>query len=257
MKPVIQTIPEIKAQLETVSDQNDPLIKALKKDKRRGVQQLLSQWRRMKEKEKKVYNHFKEMTAYETYYQQKGFSLIAGIDEAGRGPLAGPVVAAAVILPMECYLPGLNDSKQVSKGMRDELYHNIKELALAIGVGMVHAEEIDSINIYQATKKAMIKAVHQLPIQPDFLLIDAVPLLHEIPAKPVIGGDGKSISIAAASIVAKVTRDRFMVHASSTYSDYGFEEHKGYATKKHLDAIQKYGVTPLHRASFAHCKGKE
>ena len=182
--------------------------------------------------------------------REQGFSLIAGIDEVGRGPLAGPVVASAVILPETFYLPGLNDSKKISEAKRELFYETIMEEAIAVGTGIVHNEEIDEINIYEATKKAMITAVAQLSQQPDHLLIDAMKLDLPIPQLSIIKGDAKSVSIAAASIVAKVTRDRMMKEYAKEYPHYGFDKNMGYGTSAHLDALHAYGLTPWHRKKF-------
>ena len=190
-----------------------------------------------------------EMKRYEKEYAR--YVHICGIDEVGRGPLAGPVVAGAVILPKDCSLLYLNDSKKLSEKRREELYEKIMETAVAVGIGYNTPARIDEINILQATYEAMRKAVADLSVKPDLLLNDAVTIPEiEIKQVPIIKGDAKSISIAAASIVAKVTRDRLMVKYGEVYPEYGFASHKGYGTAMHMDAIRKYGPTPIHRKSF-------
>lgn len=181
----------------------------------------------------------------------RDYSLVAGIDEAGRGPLAGPVVAAAVILPEDFFLPGLNDSKKLSAKKREELFDLICQQAVAVGIGMSDSQEIDQINILRANHKAMERAVADLNLCPDYLLIDgnSAPAFS-IPYLPLIGGDSVSASIAAASIIAKVTRDRMMEQLDSQYPQYGFAKHKGYGTQEHVLALEKYGITPLHRLSY-------
>lgn len=187
----------------------------------------------------------------ETEIRAKGFAAVCGIDEAGRGPLAGPVVAAAVILPEGIELPGVNDSKKLTEKKREALFDFVKENALAYGIGQASEQEIDDINILQATFLAMRRAVEALQIPADFALVDGNRIQGlEIPAETVIGGDGKVLSIAAASILAKVTRDRYMREMAQTYPEYGFEKHKGYGTKAHYAAIEQYGICPLHRKTF-------
>ena len=190
------------------------------------------------------------MLEFERKYGDE-FSCICGIDEAGRGPFAGPVVAGAVILPKGLTIEGLNDSKQVSAKKREELYDEIKEKAVSVGIGMSSPARIDEINILQATYEAMRQAVSKLAVMPQLLLNDAVTIPGiEIPQVPIIKGDAKSASIAAASIVAKVTRDRLMVEYDKTMPEYGFASNKGYGSAEHIAALQKYGPTPIHRASF-------
>ena len=189
------------------------------------------------------------MKEYEKRYDS--FSYICGIDEVGRGPLAGPVVAGAVILPKDCDILYLNDSKQLSEKKREELYAVIMEKAIATGLGFVAPQRIDEINILQATYEAMREAVSKLNPQPDLLLNDAVTIPGILVKQvPIIKGDAKSISIAAASIIAKVTRDRLMVDYGTVYPEYGFASNKGYGAKAHLEALKKYGPTPIHRQSF-------
>lgn len=191
------------------------------------------------------------MEPFEDEIQTQGYQIIAGIDEAGRGPLAGPVVAAAVVLPRGKKIKGLNDSKKLSPAQREKFFHLIFEHAQGIGVGIVEAPEIDRSNIWRATQKAMVEAIKNLPACPDFLLIDGkFPLAVSIAQKVIIKGDQRCQSIAAASIIAKVTRDRIMVNYHETYPQYNFARHKGYATKEHLAAIRRYGCCPIHRHSF-------
>ncbi len=181
----------------------------------------------------------------------RGFSAVCGIDEAGRGPLAGPVVAAAVILPRGIELPGVNDSKKIPERKRELLYDFVTEHALAWAIGEADEREIDEQNILNATFLAMRRAVQALPIPPDFALVDGNCIRGlDIPAETVVGGDGCVLSIAAASILAKVTRDRYMREMAKQYPQYGFEKHKGYGTKAHYAAIEQYGICPLHRRTF-------
>jgi ribonuclease HII len=180
----------------------------------------------------------------------RGFRLVAGLDEAGRGPLAGPVVAACAILDPDFVIPGLNDSKKLTEKKRDELCKIICERALDFGVGIVGPEEIDRINILEATKMAMALAIEDLNQPPDHLLIDALGLPVNIPQTPLIKGDSRSASIAAASIIAKVTRDRIMVALDMEHPEYGFAGHKGYGAKTHMEAIINHGPCPAHRKSF-------
>ncbi|MBU8907031.1 ribonuclease HII [Desertibacillus haloalkaliphilus] len=226
------------------------LVEQLAQDERKGVQKLLQKYHREQEKQQQLRTQFEEMSTYEFALRKQGTVYIAGIDEVGRGPLAGPVVAAAVILPKDFYLLGLTDSKKLSKLIREQFYEQIVDKAIATGIGVVSAKEIDEINIYQATKKAMNDAVQQLAVCPEHLLIDAMDLSTPLPQTSLVKGDQKSISIAASSVIAKVTRDRYMEKLARTYPAYHFEKHMGYGTKEHLDAIEQFGVTPEHRLSF-------
>jgi ribonuclease HII len=189
------------------------------------------------------------MYKFETKYQNLGYQNIAGTDEVGRGPLAGPVVCAAVILNKDIIIEGLNDSKQLSEKKREKLSKEIKEKALSYSIQYIFEEEIDRINIYQASKQGMLKAIEKLDVTPDFILSDAMPL-GDVPHLSIIKGDTLSASIAAASILAKVERDNYMVELSKKYPQYGFESHKGYPTKKHLEALHTYGVLDVHRKSY-------
>ncbi|HLO12341.1 MAG TPA: ribonuclease HII [Pseudoneobacillus sp.] len=249
-----KTIKEIEQLLTTIEHVEDPLIKELFNDDRKGVKQLLDRWKNRRELEQKAEENFIEMTLYENKYRENGYQLIAGVDEVGRGPLAGPVVAAAVILPSNFYLPGINDSKKLSEKKREEYFQVIQDKAVAIGVGIIEAEIIDEINIYEATKKAMNTAIHSLTRKPEVLLIDAMKLGTPYLEESIIKGDAKSISIAAASIIAKVIRDRMMKEFSLQFPQYLFEHNMGYGTKAHLEAIKKFGISPLHRKSFSPIK---
>lgn len=193
------------------------------------------------------------MKEFENELYENGIKYIAGIDEVGRGPLVGPVVTAAVILPREFYDERINDSKKLTEKKRELLYDVIMENAVSVGIGISSEDVIDEINILEATKKAMIEAVNNLSVKPEHLLIDAVKLNIDIPQTPIIKGDAKSESIAAASIVAKVTRDRMMVELDKKHPEYDFKHNKGYGTKKHIEAIEKYGILKEHRKTFAPC----
>lgn len=191
-----------------------------------------------------------DMLAYEKELYSQDITLIAGVDEVGRGPLVGPVVAAAVILPVGFTLEGLDDSKKLTEKKRDKFYDIIMEQAIAVGIGEVSPERIDEINIYQASKEAMIKAVGNLNVKPEYILSDAMPLDVGIPNTPIIHGDALSLNIAASSVIAKVTRDRMMYELDSKYPEYGFKSHKGYPTKAHLEALKKYGPLENYRFTY-------
>lgn len=189
---------------------------------------------------------------FELQARSRGFKQIAGIDEAGRGPLAGPVVAAAVILQPDQPIEGVNDSKKLSEKRREQLFELIMMQAAAVGIGLADAETIDRINILQATRQAMLEAVRTLPDSPDYLLIDGITTIDSpLPQQTIKQGDSRSASIAAASIIAKVTRDRLMLDYDVLYPAYGFARHKGYGSAMHLEALQKYGPCPIHRMTFA------
>lgn len=218
-------------------------------DSRAGVQDLISKYKKKDEALSRERARLEQMRVYER--QNSGCALICGIDEAGRGPLAGPVVAGAVILPADCEILYLNDSKKLSAARRELLYDEIMEKAQAVGVGMAGPARIDEINILQATYEAMREAVSKLGVRPDLLLNDAVTIPElDIPQVPIIKGDAKSVSIAAASIIAKVTRDRLMVQYDEILPGYGFAKHKGYGSAEHIDAIRRLGPTPIHRQTF-------
>jgi ribonuclease HII len=249
-----ETIEQIEKRLSLISDESDPYLAGLKSDERKGVQNLLEKWKKQAQVKLLLKEKFIEMSTYERKYRAQGFQLIAGVDEVGRGPLAGPVVAAAVILPVDFYLEGINDSKKLSEKKREEYNKIIKKEALAIGISMIPAEIIDEINIYEATKKAMKEAISYVAPGRDFILIDAMKLELPYASESIIKGDAKSISIAAASIIAKVARDQWMKDLAKTYPQYGFEQNMGYGTKEHIHAIHQYGITPYHRKSFAPIK---
>lgn len=191
-----------------------------------------------------------DLRSFEKRLWQEGFQYIAGTDEAGRGPLVGPVVAAAVILPIDYNLKGLNDSKQLSEKKREEFFEKIYEDAIAIGVGIIDAKTIDEINIYEASRLAMTKAIENLSVKPEYILSDAMPLKLDIPTEPIIHGDALSISIAAASVIAKVTRDHMMVELDKEHPEYEFARHKGYPTKRHLELLKKYGPLENYRFTY-------
>ena len=193
------------------------------------------------------------MKEFENELYESGIKYIAGIDEVGRGPLVGPVVTAAVILPRDFYDERINDSKKLTEKKRELLYDVIMENAVSVGIGISSEDVIDEINILEATKKAMIEAVNNLNVKPEHLLIDAVKLNIDIPQTSIIKGDAKSESIAAASIIAKVTRDRMMIELDKLHPEYDFKHNKGYGTKKHIEAIRKYGIIKEHRKTFAPC----
>ena len=215
------------------------------------IDKLILKYEKKKLQWEKELKRFDEMCCYEKEAYKEGVKFIAGIDEAGRGPLAGTVVAAAVILPENIFISGLNDSKKLNEKQREKLYDEITQKAIAYEVGIVDEKIIDELNILNATKMAMEIAVDSLKIKPELLFIDAVKLDGiRIPQKSIIKGDSLSISIAAASIIAKVTRDRLIEEMDSVYPQYGFKKHKGYGTQEHIEAIKKYGICPIHRVSF-------
>ncbi|MCD7957900.1 MAG: ribonuclease HII [Lachnospiraceae bacterium] len=246
----MKSVREIKEEFEAAEESRIPmLIEEYRDDGRSGVLRLIGQAEKKRNLLVKERQRLEAMRIYEHKYEDLG--LICGIDEAGRGPLAGPVVAGAVILPRDCEILYLNDSKKLSAKRREELYEEIKEKAISFGIGMASPERIDEINILQATYEAMREAVRQLSPQPQVLLNDAV-TIPEIPYRqvPIIGGDGKSLSIAAASVLAKVTRDRLMVEYDAQMPEYGFASHKGYGSAAHIEALKKYGPSPIHRKTF-------
>ncbi len=230
-------------------DELPVLIKEYEVDERVGIQKLvLSAQKKLQAYEKELLR-IEQLKEYEKKYAE--YNYICGVDEVGRGPLAGPVVAGAVILPKDCDILYINDSKQLSEKKREELYDIIMEKAVACAVGYATPERIDEINILQATYEAMREAIGKLTPAPDILLNDAVNIPGvNIPQIPIIKGDAKSISIGAASIIAKVTRDRLMVEYSKVFPEYDFAGNKGYGSAAHLEALKKYGPTPIHRRSF-------
>ena len=244
------TIKEIKEQLAGIQQLDDPLLAALEQDSRSGVIQAIVKRKREIQKRIDEDERLEGMLAYEKECYARGIELIAGVDEVGRGPLAGPVVAAAVILPKACKIPGLNDSKKIPKSKHKEIYEAVLQNAIAIGIGIKDNQVIDQVNIYEATKLAMMEAIGQLELQPQHLLIDAMRLELPISQTSIIKGDANSLSIAAASIVAKVTRDQMMEDLDQLYPGYDFAQNAGYGTANHLAGLHKLGVTPIHRRSF-------
>lgn len=244
------TIKEIKERLATIDDLDHPLFEELILDGRAGVQAAISKRKRELQKQVDEDLRLEKMLAYEKELYAQGIDLIAGVDEVGRGPLAGPVVAAAVILPKACKILGLNDSKKIPKSKHKEIYEAVLQNAIAIGIGIKDNHVIDQVNIYEATKLAMREAIGQLEPQPQHLLIDAVRLDLPISQTSIIKGDANSLSIAAASIVAKVTRDQMMEEFDRKYPGYDFAQNAGYGTAKHLAGLDQLGVTPIHRRSF-------
>ena len=240
----------IKEELQAASYKELPLfISKYETDERSGVAALVKKARKQIDDYEKELLRTEGMKEYEKKYGE--YSYICGIDEVGRGPLAGPVVAGAVILPRDCDILYLNDSKQLSEKKREELNDIILEKAVATGIGVISPERIDEINILQATYEAMRQAIGNLSVKPDLLLNDAVTIPKvEIPQVPIIKGDAKSISIAAASIIAKVYRDRLMVQYDEIFPGYGFAGNKGYGSQTHMDAIRTLGPTPIHRRTF-------
>ena len=244
------TIKEVKERLAMIDELDHPFFEELILDGRAGVQAAISKRKRELQKQVDEDLRLEKMLAYEKELYTQEIQLIAGVDEVGRGPLAGPVVAAAVILPKACKIPGLNDSKKIPKSKHKEIYEAVLQNAIAIGIGIKDNQVIDQVNIYEATKLAMMEAIGQLEPQPQHLLIDAMRLDLPIPQTSIIKGDANSLSIAAASIVAKVTRDQMMEEFDCEYPGYDFTQNAGYGTANHLAGLDKLGVTPIHRRSF-------
>ena len=244
------TIKEIKEALAKITDLESPLFKEFEKDSRSGVQKEIEKRKKALQAEIDENLRLEAMLSYEKELYENGISFIAGVDEVGRGPLAGPVVAAAVILPKNCKIKGLNDSKKIPKKKHEEIFQAVKDNALAIGIGIMDNHVIDKVNIYEATKLAMKEAISQLEPQPEHLLIDAMKLDLPISQTSIIKGDANSLSIAAASIVAKVTRDKLMADYDKEFPGYDFSQNAGYGTKSHLQGLERNGVTPIHRKTF-------
>lgn len=247
------TIKHIKTQLEDIQTLDDPIWEVLAQDQRSGVQTAVKKRQHRIQAEIEEDTRLENMLCYEKSLYKQGYHAIAGIDEVGRGPLAGPVVAACVILPKNCKIKYLNDSKKIPKSKHKEIYYAVKEHALGIGVGIVDHQVIDRINIYEATKLAMMEAIENLEgrvTKADYLLIDAMTLDVPLPQQSIIKGDANSLSIAAASIVAKVTRDIMMKQYDQQYPGYDFTNNAGYGTKKHLEGLEKLGICPIHRLTF-------
>ena len=233
-------------------------IKMLQADERGGVQKLLVAYYKRLEKEAQEKERFTKMLAYESEYYAQGVQYVAGVDEAGRGPLAGPLVIAAVILPRNAFIAGLNDSKQLSAAKRDKLYDEIIAKAVAIEVNIVSVSNIDKYNIYAATQRGMAQVLEHLPVQPQVALIDAMPVTAKnIECVPIVHGDALSASIDAASIIAKVTRDRIMERLDTLFPDYGFAHNKGYGSGAHMQAIAEFGATKWHRRSYEPVKSMQ
>ena len=245
-----KSISEIKKELKQIPlEELSACMVQYESDERKGVQAILASCQKKLEKEEKEQLRLDTMLKYERSYV--AYQHICGIDEAGRGPLAGPVVAGAVILPVDCKIRYLNDSKKLSAARREELFDEIMDKAVAAAVGIVSPARIDEINILQATYEAMRQAIGKLSVTPDLLLNDAVTIPQvDISQVPIIKGDAKSMSIAAASILAKVTRDRLMVEYDKVMPEYGFAGHKGYGSAAHIEALKKYGPSPIHRKTF-------
>ncbi|MFI3212839.1 MAG: ribonuclease HII [Eubacteriales bacterium] len=245
-----ETIKEITNKFKESSlEQLGLLIEQYEKDQRSGVQSCIDKANKKIKAYEQECMRIESIKEYERKYEAYGY--VCGIDEVGRGPLAGPVVAGAVILPKDCKILYINDSKQVSEKKREELYHIIMEEAVATGIGYASPERIDEINILQATYEAMRQAIDNLEIAPNVLLNDAVKIPDvSMMQVPIIKGDAKSISIGAASIIAKVTRDRLMVQYDAVFPEYGFASNKGYGSEKHIKALKEIGPTPIHRKSF-------
>jgi len=248
----MQSISEIKEILGNCSMEELPeQMKQFEEDSRKGVRTALASFRKKYEKYQQELARLDEILTYERGLWEAGYDLVAGIDEVGRGPLAGPVVAAAVILPKECKIEGVNDSKKLSAKKREELYDIILEKAVSYGIGIVSNERIDEINILQATYEAMREALSQLKPKADYILADAVTIpMVSTPQRGIIKGDAKSMSIGAASIVAKVYRDRMMEAYEEVYPGYGFASNKGYGAAEHIEGLKKLGPTPIHRRTF-------
>ena len=244
------TIKEIKELLATVKELDSPVFLELEKDTRSGVQKEISKRKKIIQAELDENLRLEKMLTYEKDLYKQGLTLIAGVDEVGRGPLSGPVVAAAVILPQGCKIKGLNDSKKIPKKKHLEVFQAVQDQALSIGIGIIDNQVIDQVNIYEATKLAMKEAISQLSLQPQHLLIDAMKLDLPISQTSIIKGDANSLSIAAASIIAKVTRDELMKDYDQQFPGYDFSANAGYGTVKHLEGIEKQGITAIHRLSF-------
>lgn len=242
------------AQISQLLEQEDVsirLLTTLKQDSRVSVSRLLDKWQQKQHKLLLEKQRIQKLYEQERMLTSQGYHFIAGVDEAGRGPLAGPVVVASVILPLDCHLPLLNDSKKLSAKQREQLYFAIKEVAIGVQHKAINIEIIDQVNIYQATVLGMYAVINELDPKPQAVLIDAVPLPElTMPSISLIGGDAISASIGAASIIAKVERDKLMLEIDQEFPQYGFAKHKGYGTAEHLKAIQQYGPCPIHRTSF-------
>ncbi len=246
------TVNQIKEALLEVKDDSHELLAILADDERKSVQKLLAQCLKRIENQQLFYQEHQKRLKHEMAAYEAGYQMIAGLDEVGRGPLAGPVVVAAVVLPRDCQnlLVGVTDSKQLSHTKRLEFARQIREVALDLKIVAIPPAIIDRENIYQATRQGMKAAVEALRLKPDYLLLDAITIDSDLPQESLVKGDQRSLSIAAASIVAKVYRDELMVQYSQTYPEFCFERNMGYGTKEHLEALDRVGYTPIHRRSF-------
>jgi ribonuclease HII len=246
----METVTAIKEKLKA-ADQWEPWMDELARDSRKSIQTLIAQWHKKKEQAAKLLHNHEKKIRFDQSFQQQPKALVAGIDEAGRGPLAGPVVTAAVILPEDCTaLIGLDDSKKLSKAKRDHFAGLIREVAVSYAVHIQSPDEIDRCNIYQATKLSMIESALQLTPPPAMVLADAMNLDLPMPCESIIKGDAKSLAIAAASILAKTTRDALMDAYAKEFPVYGFDKHAGYGTPEHLEALRTFGPCPIHRKTF-------
>lgn|SRR5690625_1081901 len=246
-----RTIEQIKTLFQT-KNLNESMIEELRTDKRKGVQNLLAIYDKQVQRKKELENEFWKKFTYDNQFRLQANDYIAGVDEAGRGPLAGPVVAAAVILPTDFTYFELNDSKQLTEAQREKMFHILTQQAISYSISTLSAEDIDQLNIYKATKQAMRNALRTLNQNPTRALIDAMKLDgFTFPTMSITKGDTKSLAIAAASILAKVTRDRLMIKLDKQYPMYDFKNNKGYGTQNHLLALEKYGPTVHHRKSFS------
>ena len=245
-----ETVKQIREHLGQLTDRSDPYVQALAADLRKGVQQALAQFYRRLDRLAEAQAAFRQRFRYEEALWQQGCRYVAGMDEVGRGPLAGPVVTCAVILRPDFDLVGVTDSKQLTRHEREQLYLQIVNEAVEVSIAVNDRATIDRLNIYAATQDAMIRAVNNLHHRPDHLIVDAVPLKIAIPQTTLIKGDQKSISVAAASIAAKEYRDHLMRDYDRVYPGYGLAEHMGDGTKEHLAGLAAHGATPIHRRSF-------
>lgn len=246
----MDTIKEIIEALKNATSY-EPWMQELENDGRASVQKALSQFKKRMEKQEKLFQQYKEKQAFDASFLPFEGAFLAGVDEAGRGPLAGPVVTCAVILPYDCpELVGVNDSKQLSKKKRAEFAEIIKKHAIDYSIHFQSAEVIDEINILEATKQSMKTCIENLKIRPDYCIVDAVSIPIDIPQKGIIKGDAKSLAIGAASILAKHERDLYMEELHKQFPQYGFDQNAGYGTKKHLEAIERFGPTIHHRKTF-------
>lgn len=251
----MDTITAIREKLAGASDR-EPWMEALETDKRKAVQKLIAAWNRKRALHEKKLDSHTQKEQFDDSFKKHADWKVAGIDEAGRGPLAGPVVTAAVILPDQCpTLLGLDDSKKLSKAKREYFADEIKRIAISYAVHIQPPEEIDRLNIYQATRQSMAASALALDTAPSIILADAMQIDIGIPCEPIIKGDAKSLAIAAASILAKTGRDAIMDAYAEEYPEYGFTQHSGYGTKTHVEALRLHGPTPIHRRTFEPVKG--